>query len=171
MLSRGFVGPIGDDLPSLIPLLLGLVIFFSTFTLAFSAFDARNTDFRDDIAVLRISRTLQSNSYIYSWENFHQLCSQIDVLNIKYVAGITDKIVQANPDDPPAQLYDLEFFSNGTNRFYCSSTEPSAGGKTISEFITQKGASERKIVTRVFPIVVEDSKIVRPMHLVVIAWK
>ena len=72
MLNKGFIGPIGDDLPSLIPLLFGLVMFFSTFTMTFSSFDARNTEFGYDVSVMRISRTLQSNSYIYNYNNFQK---------------------------------------------------------------------------------------------------
>ena len=110
--KRGFIGPIGDDLPSLIPLLLGLVIFFSTFTFAFNAFDARNADFKDDVAVLRISRTLQSNSYIHSFESFSGLCAQIDVVNIKYAAGITADITESTPRSPqPEDIYSVRNFT------------------------------------------------------------
>ncbi len=172
---KGFVGPIGDDLPSLIPLLLGLVIFFSTFTIAFSAFDSRSADFKDDVGVMRISRTLQSNSYIYSYANFRELCRQIDVVNIKYAAGITADIAELDPAATPLKdIYSLSFFRSGSDEFYCSNREKSpvraAEGK-FEDFINQEEASGTKVVTRIFPIVVEVDKIVRPMHLVVIAWK
>ena len=175
---RGFIGPIGDDLPSLIPLLLGLVIFFSTFTNAFSAFDARSADFKDDVAVMRISRTIQSNSYIYSVENFRELCLQIDAVNIKYVAGITADITEGSRATPPSAsegLYGLSFFKSGGEEgrgeeFYCSNQQAGTTEK-FSDFLTNEEASGQKVVTRIFPIVVEDNKIVKPMHLVVISWK
>ncbi len=169
--QRGFIGPIGDDLPSLIPLLFGLVIFFSTFTVAFNSFDARNTDFKDDLAVMKISRILQSNSYIYSHDNFEELCEQIGVMNLKFIAGISAD-AQNSPATAPPDIYSINFFSNGDGTFYCSNTNSKTGSSgSIADYISSTEISELKVVTRIFPIVVEDSKIVKPMHLYVVAWK
>ncbi|HLC92709.1 MAG TPA: hypothetical protein VJH23_03305 [archaeon] len=173
MLSKGFVGPIGDDLPSLIPLLFGLVIFFSTFTLAFNAFDARNADFKDDLAMMRISRTLQSNSYIYNYNNFHSLCDQVGPVNLKFIAGISPD-AQESSSEAKIDIYDIKFFKSGGDFFYCSNIDPLPGSGDelgIGDFLSAEGSDGKKIVTRIFPIVVEDNKIVRPMHLYVVAWK
>ncbi len=167
MLKKGFIGPIGDDLPSLIPLLFGLVIFFSTFTVTFNAFDQRNAEFNNDVAVMRISRTLQSSSYISSYENFSGLCRQIGVVNLKYVAGISEDA--ANGRDV-SSIFDVSFFSKGGKTFYCSNITESSPEK-ISDFLSLKESVDTKVVSRIFPIVVEDDKIVKPMHLFVVAWK
>ena len=172
----GFIGPIGDDLPSLIPLLFGLVIFFSTFTLAFNAFDARNTDFKDDLSVMRISRTLQSNSYIYNYQNFEDLCGQVGVVNLKFIAGISADAANLDPESPsaPADVYGVKFFGSGGEYFQCSNVEPEPRGGAapgIGDFISPEELAGSKVVTRIFPIVVEDNKIVKPMHMYVVAWK
>ena len=169
--NRGFIGPIGDDLPSLIPLLLGLVIFFSTFTLGFNTFDARNTDFKDDLSVMRVTRTLQSNSYIYNYQNFRGLCEQVGVVNLKFVAGISQDAVISDPDHPPEDIYSAEFFKNSDGTFYCSNFDSGGPHDSISDFISLQELGDKKVVTRIFPIVVEDNKIVKPMHLYVVAWK
>ena len=173
MLNKGFIGPIGDDLPSLIPLLFGLVMFFSTFTLTFNSFDARNIEFNDDIAVMRVSRVLQSNSYIYGYDNFENLCDNLGVVNLDFVAGISSQGTDSSAAIAK-NIFEIEFFKNdGDEIFYCTNTEaePERNEPKISDFISLQEATQTKVVSRIFPIVVEDDKIVKPMHLFVVAWK
>ena len=170
MLNKGFIGPIGDDLPSLIPLLFGLVMFFSTFTMTFGSFDARNTEFSCDVSVMRISRTLQSNSYIYNYNNFQDLCDNIGLVNVNYVAGVSSQA--AEQVDIP-NIFEVEFFENTAGAFYCSNVVPDdlSDPPKISDFLTTNDAIDETIVSRIFPLVVEDDKVVKPMHLFVVAWK
>src|SRR3989344_2490778 len=148
MLARGFIGPIGDDLPSLIPLLVGLVIFFSTFTLTFSTFDERNTEFNDDVSVMRISRVMQSNSYIFSYDNFEELCGQVGLVNIKYVAALSDDAVTgADVDD----IFSVKIFQRDEGYFFCSNLEdPSLSDPAlISDFLPATQAADRKVISRI----------------------
>ncbi len=170
MLNKGFIGPIGDDLPSLIPLLVGLVMFFSTFTLTFNSFDDRNQEFDNDVAVMRISRTIQANSYIFSHDNFLENCNQIGTVNLNYVAGLSEQGVKREEID---SIFDVQFFSNDDGPFYCISqnlntSEPEPG---VSDFLSITQAVDYQVVSRVFPIVLEDNGVVKPMHLFVVAWK
>ncbi len=170
MLSRGFIGPIGDDLPSLIPLLFGLVMFFSTFTLTFNAFDGRTAEFRDDIDAMRISRLMQSNSYIYGYADFTELCRQVGAAGVKYVAGISD---DAALGKEVSDIFQVSFFADSQgNYFYCSNAETGLSSPPrVSDFISPDEARDRKLVSRIFPIVVEDNRVVKPLHLFVVAWK
>lgn len=141
-------------------------MFFSTFTMTFTAFDVKNAEFGNDIAVMQVSKTLQSNSYIFSRENFRELCESIGIVKLKFAAGITgDAMSRAKP----GSIFDVRFFGNRDGVFYCSNVGKSNPHK-ISDFITLEEAGERTVVSRIFPIVVEDEKVVRPMHLVVVAW-
>lgn len=174
--ERGFIGPIGDDLPSLIPLLFGLVMFFAAFTATFSAFDARNAEFNDEIAIMRVSRVMQSTTYIYSHENFRELCGTVGILNVNFVAGISDDATNdTKPQDlKPKNLFDVAFFAGGqggspASAYVCSNTGKSA--LKMSDFLTLKQSLDYKVVSRIFPIAVEDNKVVKPMHLFVVAWK
>ncbi|MCR4335362.1 MAG: hypothetical protein NUV57_02385 [archaeon] len=173
MLNKGFIGPIGDDLPSLIPLLVGLVLFFSTFTLTFNSFDTRNTEFNDDIMVMRISRVLQSNSYIYGYDNFTELCEEVGLISLDYVAGISAQATSDIDDNaPPKNIFDVEFFENKSGDvFYCTNTGIDSSNNLISDFLDLEEATNAQVVSRIFPIVLEDEKIVKPMHLFVVAWK
>ncbi len=181
MQSRhGYIGPIGDDFPSLIPLIFGLLMFFTAFTINFDSFDNANTRFNADVTLLRISRTLQSNSYIYSYTNFNELCSQIGVVNLKFAAALTEAWVNPSNATRGASgkgafgILDVPVFRSGNNAFYCSNQEPLSplnNNPRVSNFVTAESSADRLLVSRVFPIVVEDDKVVKPMHLVVVAWK
>jgi len=173
VLNKGFIGPIGDDLPSLIPLLFGLVMFFSTFTLTFNAFDQRNVEFDNDIAVMRVSRILQSNSYLYSYDNFQELCDNIGVVNIKYIAFLSTDAVRRSDRDT---LFEIEVFASEEDddlMFFCTNLKEYENDDpmTLSSFITLENAQDERLVSRIFPIVVEDNKKVKPMHLFVVAWR
>jgi hypothetical protein len=164
--NKGFLGPIGDDLPSLIPLLFALMLFFYAFTSAWNNFDKRNEDFADDLAVLRVSNALRGNNYIAGIEKFNENCETAKgTQRMHFLAGLlplptgkgeqfvgidTEKIVSGEPI----------FFEE----FQCSSTEE------------MPALESEKSVVRFFPVALEtkegnDRFYVKPMLLVVIAWK
>ena len=174
--SRGYIGPIGDDFPSLIPLIFGLLMFFTAFTITFNAFDSANARFSDDIVLLKIGRSLHSNSYIYSYENFSDLCTQIGVVNLKYVAGLTEDYALAGsvPAAGPGvnkSIFDARFIALGGDVFYCSNVPPKSGTGSVSDFVSLEEVSELRVVSRIYPIALEANKAVKPVHLVVIAWR
>lgn len=170
LLNKGFLGPIGDDLPSLVPLMFALIIFFSTFSFTWGIFDRRNLDFNDDLYTLRIARVLKSNGYISGSDNFDMLCKSLGIINLKYRAGITN--AETAPDEYTAQtgldaginIFEIEFYESDGYTFECTNVEP-------AEFLTVEGSIDKKIIARIYPIALEDNRVVLPMHLVVIAWK
>jgi len=173
LLAKGFIGPIGDDIPSLIPLLLGLVIFFSTFTTAFNSFDRINTEFDSDLAVMNITRIMQSNSYVVGYDEYKRHCDEIGVVNSSFIAVLTDNWVNESTALPDAQsIFDIKIFEDSENHLYtCSNLSSSGAPEFISDYLSAENAAERKVSSRVFPIALEDEKIVKPMHLVVITWR
>lgn len=68
--GRGFVGPIGDDLPSLIAIMLALTLFFSGLTFAMRTFSQRQDDVRVVKGAVDISRSLVGESVIPSDKDF-----------------------------------------------------------------------------------------------------
>ncbi len=179
---HGFIGPIGDDFPSLIPLIFGLLMFFTSFTITFNSFDRANSSFNDDTTLLKISRTLQSNSYIFSSDNFRELCSEIGVVNLKFVAALTEDWVMPQPATGSGtgaagsfgaakNIFDVSIFKGAKGGGYFCSNQQAGKPDSISDFVSLEDVSDRRIVSRIFPIVAEDDKIVKPMHLVVVAWR
>jgi hypothetical protein len=184
LLNRGFLGPIGDDLPSLVPLLLALVIFFSTFTFAWTVYSDRNKNFENDLEVLNISRILKSGGYVTSYEDFEQKCDSISLVGLKFRAGITNALtarrhfmqnnLSLNPDDSDnlLQYKGIDIFEQ--NLFY----ENSAGdlfqcsNVSSSQFLSSPSDNfGNPIIVKIYPLVLEDNSTVKPMHLVVIAWE
>ena len=107
--QRGFIGPIGDDLPSLIPILFGLVIFFSVFTFAFDSFDKGNQAFKLELDGLNIARQMRGSSFVSGYCNalpsesagaalkcdalgFYQKCAQLknSVTNLNFLIGLVE---------------------------------------------------------------------------------
>ncbi|MEK6941411.1 MAG: hypothetical protein AABW85_00965, partial [archaeon] len=117
MLEKGFLGPIGDDLPSLIPLLFALLVFFSTFSFSFGVFNTENTSFQEDIAVLNVSRILKGTNYITSYNDFAQKCASINISNTKFIARVTnyftapDAYAQDNHGNENPRAFELNAFA------------------------------------------------------------
>jgi len=186
---KGFIGPIGDDLPSLIPIVFALAVFFSAFNVALENFDSKNIGFSDDLDALKIARVLRSNGYIVNYENFQQLCNLVEVRSVNYAAGIAE--LNSNPEDSldPSKPYDYSiegildsaggsdvlaklFYKDDSGKvFSCTNLkEPDTG--LSSDVIVGK-----KAIIRVYPVIVEKQRagdlglISSPMQLVVIVWR
>ena len=176
--QNGFLGPIGDDLPSLVPLIFALIIFFSTFTYAMNSMDSRNDDFDADLATLGIARIMRSNGYLTGYEDFKRLCGMINVAGLNYEIALVeteltyDERNYSGYDEPEyagVDVFELRIFDStpededdqDASVFSCSNLSE------LPELIEV----EHRISSRIFPIVLEDAKIAKPMFLVVITWR
>ena len=175
--SKGFLGPIGDDLPSLIPLIFALMMFFYVFTFTWNIFDQRSMAFDDAISVLRVGNTLKGGNYLRGIDMFEQRCSEAQSMrNVKFMAGLLP--LSTGPETVGFEGLDIEtlegkFFTveDGSiegKKFICSNvdlTEESPGIESSNLFI------------RSFPIALEFANTntgafyVRPMLLVVVTWR
>jgi hypothetical protein len=174
MNKKGFLGPIGDDLPSLIPLVFALIVFFGVFNLALGVFERKSSDFSADIAVLQIANGFRGTGYITGYEDFEKTCNSINVRRIKYVAGLI--AFDLNLDNPYilpdfTQLTYIEDENTG-KEFVCSNT---GENQVPQEVIFSPGQT---IISRIYPMVLDFKRspqqgdtIVRPVQLVIVAWK
>ena len=165
--QKGFIGPIGDDLPSLIPLLFALVIFFYVFNFTWSEFDKHEREFSNALAILRVSNSLKGNNYLSGSGQFKERC-EIAKANrtMKFFSGLLE--LPTGPGILP-QVVDIEGIINGDIDFFmdfeCTNTDD----------LPVIGADDP--IVRFFPVALEfynsgnDRFYVRPMLLVVIAWK
>ncbi|MFW5902267.1 MAG: hypothetical protein ACOCTT_00050 [archaeon] len=64
MKNKGFIGPIGDDLPSLIAIMLALTLFFTGLTFAMRTFNTKQRDVRLMQGGLDVSRAIVGDSII-----------------------------------------------------------------------------------------------------------
>ena len=167
---KGFLGPIGDDLPSLIPLSFALIMFFVSFSFALSQYTQKSAAFSEDLEAVRIASTIRSNNYISSFEQFQSLCDSVRLAstNLRFEAGIVSidpKLGDPFKLDATEDPNDL-FLSDGGNHFYCTNLP---AGERLNEDII----NSRTVLTKVYPVVLEQTErhIVVPVQLVVMVWK
>jgi len=68
--KKGFIGSIGDDLPSLIPLFFALMIFFAALAFAFTTISEKNATINTYIDSLTIAKTALSDGSFASLSEF-----------------------------------------------------------------------------------------------------
>ncbi|MFH0714828.1 MAG: hypothetical protein V1847_03185 [Candidatus Diapherotrites archaeon] len=172
--KTGFIGPIGDDLPSLIPLVFALVVFFAAFQSALSTFDSKNASFADDLDALKVARILRGSGYWVSQPEFAKACDIVNVRAIRFEAGITELNVRLFDSygniSNRRELYlphDLETDA----QYFCSNV------KDLKDISLSELQKEGKVLIRIYPIVIEVNRphnlgiIVKPVQLVVISWR
>ncbi len=167
--ENGFLGPIGDDLPSLIPLIFALMMFFYVFTLTWNAFDERGRAFEDAVATLRIGNALRGNNYLRGIDTFNQRCIEAQSFRrIKFVAGLVELSTGPGQQFQGVEVIGIEdkFFSAGEEKFFCTNS-----GDERPDY------ESTGLILRSFPVALEfkneetGSFYVRPMLLVVVTWR
>lgn len=76
--KKGFIGAIGDDLPSLIPIFLGLVVFFAVFLGTFNDYNDKNKVYTLNQEAIEISMQLKSDPVIVDYQHFKDKCEKIN---------------------------------------------------------------------------------------------
>lgn len=166
MLERGFLGPIGDDLPSLIPIVTGLVIFFSVFVLTLNTYNEKDDYLQKQIDMASVARDLKGDSLILNWEQFDARCSAMKIKRYPYSfivaiysADIDLKDVIQEFKDSSLLTRDVVINSNQFNflkqkteddsikNFYCSYIK--VGGKEFSDV-------KKEYSVRFYPIAVQQ---------------
>jgi len=171
MREKGFLGPIGDDLPSLIPLLFALMIFFYVFTFTWTIFDQRGNAFEDAIAALRVGNTMKGNNYMRGIESFQERCSEAQsIRNVKFMAGLLPLSTGPSKSFEGIDIETLEgkFFGTEPQKYICTNTN-------LEE--DKPGLETSNLYLRSFPVALEFANqetgafYVRPMLLVVVTWR
>jgi len=163
------LGPIGDDLPSLIPLLFALMMFFYVFTFTWDAFDQKSRFFDDAIAALRVANALKGNNYLSGIQTFDQRCVEAQSLRrVKFFSGLLE--LSTGPDQEfkgvDIELLEEKFFESDGSKFLCTN----AGDE-------RPDYESSNLIIRSFPVALEfkndqsGSFYIRPMLLVVVTWR
>ena len=186
---KGFIGPIGDDIPSLIPLIFALLLFFSSFSFALNEFDKQNSVFDQATEASKITAELRSAAYIDSLDSFQKVCDSLGARQLKFRAGL----IELNPGEVDLDkvfkginLENLEFYKDPEAEalnilpeekryFSCSNVDDDAvarsGRYTVVSYPvaleTSKVWSESDPPA---PISLNSKFAVRPMLLVIVVW-
>jgi len=81
---KGFIGPIGDDLPSLIPIVVALVLFFTIFSLTLNTYNTKNVYVRKQMEMTSVAREIKGDSLILGIDQFSSKCDSVKVKKFPY---------------------------------------------------------------------------------------
>ncbi len=173
--SRGYLGPIGDDIPSLIPIIVGLITFFSAFTFTLNEYNQRSAGFAADRDTLIIANSLKGDSYLSVASEFTNACTGLRVRGLNYVAVVIDSAqwnallneAKGNPDVPQLGFLANYVFSLNNIPLACSNE------LTIPFTSTELAdvLSNNPYVVLSMPIALELTTAVVPGTLVVMTWR
>jgi hypothetical protein len=167
--KKGYIGAIGDDLPSLIPIFVGLTIFFAVFLNTYNVY-RNNTDLyslRND--AINISGIIKENPLISDQNQFIKSCNRVKTkynwnafvtpldLNSQNYKGLT--INDLNDENIMKHWAET---ANSPRKLICNK-------EGLDEL---KTALQTKDVTVYkYPITVQQQFYVEPAWLYVVVWK
>lgn len=184
---KGFLGPIGDDLPSLIPLIFALIIFFASFSSTFQLFDSQNREFADSIKILKMASALKGDSYFSSAQDFINSCKELKAKGVNFRAVLLEDLTAPQVtrflSDPSSTGIDPEKIVSNP-RYYIDNEIIITGESNtplIYPFEEDTIPGTARLQVRLFPVAFEDhnpdnhsphvSFVVRPATLMVIVWR
>jgi hypothetical protein len=103
--KKGFIGAIGDDLPSLVPIFFSLLIFFGTLAFVFVTLGDRNAYLEKYFESISISKEVLGSSFYSGYVDFDQKVKTVNTTE-KFAAGLIynpDLLGQYN-------LFDKDYF-------------------------------------------------------------
>jgi hypothetical protein len=159
--KKGFIGPIGDDLPSLVPIVVSLVLFFSIFALTLNTYNTKNTYLRKQMDMTSVAREIKGDSLILGIDQFETKCASVKTKFLPYnfmtglysadnpLSGTKKDFVDAsfNQDN----LTSLGFLNADNNfgelkPFFCEYAKPGAKAFT---------GKEKNYLVRYYPVAIQ----------------
>lgn len=167
--KKGYIGAIGDDLPSLIPIFVGLTIFFAVFLNTYNVY-RNNTDLyslRND--AINISGIIKENPIISDQNQFIKTCQRVKT-KYNWNAFVTPldlnshnykRLTVGDLDDENIMKHWAE---TGTNprKLICNSE----GLEELKNALLTKDVTVYK-----YPITVQQQFYVEPAWLYILVWK
>lgn len=173
--QRGYLGPIGDDIPSLIPIIVGMITFFAAFTFTLNEYNQRSASFAADRDTLIIANSLKGDSYLASFTEFDDACKGLRVRGLDYVAAVVESTqwnqilrdAQLKPDEHQLSFIADHIFSINNSPLICSN-----GIDTPFTSIELGDALQNnQYVVLSLPVALEIPTAVVPGTLVVLTWR
>ena len=120
--QKGFLGPIGDDLPSLIPLVTALILFFGAYGVIYRGFNEKNADIEFKLNTNVLANRLRETSYFSTPGDFEAICNvERQEAGVQFHAGILRLPNKLNPQTP---VYDMANCPTGADCCTVSSDCP-----------------------------------------------
>lgn len=189
--ARGFIGAIGDDLPSLIPIVFALLLFFTVFSATLSNYETKNAVFNEQVKMISVSRELKGDSLILDLNQFSQNCDAVRSERIPYnfMAGIY--LVESAPFgtglsnmidcvSPEGQGFNERALLSDPYKEGCSTESESLDCKYFCEYIRvgSKGfdCSQKNYVIKFYPVAVQtklvgEHSVIAPAIMAMVVWE
>lgn len=173
--ARGYLGPIGDDIPSLIPIIVGMITFFAAFTFTLNEYNQRSASFAADRDTLIIANSLKGDSYLSSFTEFDIACKGLRVRGLNYLAAVVEstqwnKILidsQANPDSHQLSFVPDHVFAINNSPLLCvNGIDAPVTSVEFSDVLRNN-----QYVVLSLPVALEIPTAVVPGTLVVVTWR
>jgi len=159
---KGFIGPIGDDLPSLIPIVVALVLFFTIFSMTLNTYNTKNTSVRKQMEMTSVAREIKGDSLILGIDQFDSKCKSVKVKRFPYnfMAGIysSESDLKSVINDFISMAEDESIADNGSTDLLAADLEGSKKGffcnyiKVGSRAFT---GMEKSYFLRYYPVAVQ----------------
>lgn len=185
--QKGFLGPIGDDLPSLIPIVVSLLLFFTIFSVTLNTYNSKNTLIRQQSSVINVAREMRGESLILNPEQFQERCSDIQAKNYGYNfmigvyqsndEGVTNAVqdfseTNVGPDNAYESTGGVDKFIIKDSQYFCGYKRPGS-----SQFASGAYTSQRKnsYSIRFYPVALQtkfgENYVIVPAILAMVVWQ
>ena len=172
--QRGYLGPIGDDIPSLIPIIVGLITFFGAFTYTLNEYNHRSQTFTADRDSLVIANALKGDSYLSTYSEFATACKGLHVRGLDYFVGVVDanrwQVIADQVADESTNKLSLI-----ADNLYPLNNQPLVCAVGLPTPVTASDLgtilANRQFSVLAFPVAAESPIAVSPATLVVITWR
>ncbi len=174
--KRGYIGPLGDDFPSLFPLLLGLLVFFSSLAMAYMVYDAKDSNVKAMRANVMISRSVRYQ-LTFDEDYWKYACSIAMGMRTNYDTHLAMWMEYL---DDKGQIH-IVSFEGYRNLALCPLPDSDEGvdfwGAYVQNpyLVVSDKTKGRYSITMTYPVIwVNDTgpqKLYVPARLVVVTWK
>lgn len=190
-MNKGFIGSIGDDLPSLIPLFFALMIFFAGLAFVFTSINEKNSQMNIYLDSLTIAKSALGKSNFANHNDFMNTSKDLAVLS-NYMFGL---ISPKNNFSIPNNYKDFfvkecndgtiifnNSFSIPENKYSCNASENLylKTSKTVLDKLDDEYRGDlelfieyiktRKYYQYIFPVTLYTSDGSKVVYLYVLTW-
>ena len=165
--SHGYIGPMGDDFPSIFPLLLGLVVFFSALYTAYATYQTKNDIVQTMRANILISRAIRYQ-VVFDEDYWKSACNLALGLRGDYQVHLAMWVEEEEKGNgPPGQRYQWKI------KAVCPQDDEFWSGREDDpKTLTSQLKDTKAAITMTYPIVWKGKDgVSTPARLTVVTWR
>jgi hypothetical protein len=165
MIKKGFIGAIGDDLPSLIPIFLGLMIFFSVFLNTYNVYKDNTDLYSLKSEAISVSAIMKEEPVILNLDTFKKTCSKVNT-KFKWNAFLvdfdlnSDNYVSLTKENLEGNIL-KEGEGEDEQLYVCDSSD-------VTSFLSNTSS---EVIIYQYPTTTQKDLYIKPARLYVVVWR